>query len=341
MIDDPRLAGRVRPAPLAAREYWRVPASTCFAMRDPALGSLSPEASCPRRRSSWRSSAADAASRRLDGLGSVGIPDPTPRSLPLRLTSRSIAWTSIAISHLAPRPASWCPPPRHPSPRARRARRRGRPPGCDRTLQAPSSSCCASFRLGRRVAPRRARPGGRHGCHRPEPRHRRAGREVAPQSARGDVVLAAANMATCGSTPAARRPASSSTRTSPASIRALLSSLFDLRRFTGRGTGYRRHGRAGPDVDAWHCAARPATAGGRRTARSRAATCGIEIRRARALLRREAPFARPAGTPRTAFTRPQANGRPVTASERRLRDGPQSCVSQAGAASAFADQSLD
>lgn len=89
----------------------------------------------------------------------------------------------------------------------------------------------------------------------------------------------------------------------------LLGAMFDTRRFSGRGTGTIRGEARGADSAAW---LRSATGNLRFEVADGAidgADLWYEIRRARALLRRESLPARPAGPPRTPFTRLQASGR--------------------------------
>jgi len=89
----------------------------------------------------------------------------------------------------------------------------------------------------------------------------------------------------------------------------LLGAMFDTRRFSGRGTGTIRGEASGADSTAW---LRSATGNLRFEVADGAvdgADLWYEIRRARALLRRESLPARPAGPPRTPFTRLQASGR--------------------------------
>ena len=89
----------------------------------------------------------------------------------------------------------------------------------------------------------------------------------------------------------------------------LLGAMFDTRRFSGRGTGTIRGEARGADSAAW---LRSATGNLRLEVADGAiegADLWYEIRRARALLRRESLPARPAGPPRTPFTRLQASGR--------------------------------
>ncbi|MCU0757691.1 MAG: AsmA family protein [Steroidobacteraceae bacterium] len=89
----------------------------------------------------------------------------------------------------------------------------------------------------------------------------------------------------------------------------LLATMFETRRFSGRGTGTVRGEARGADSGAWLRSA----AGELRFEVADGAIEGAdlwyEIRRARSLLRREPPPARGTGAPRTAFTRLQASGR--------------------------------
>ena len=309
MIDDPRLAGRVRLAPLAAREWLARAGIDLPAMRDPkALGSLSFEGQLS---ATPKQLALESLTLRLDdstARGSVGIPDLDAETLPLRF---DLAVDRLDIDrYLAPGAASGKPVPAAAASVAAGAK--GQRAAADRQAATEpfklpvellrELDLVGALRLARGQVAGMAVTDLNLGIDAQAAKLRLNPLEATLFGGRyrGDLRVDAS-----GATPRLEFDEN----LAGIDLGPLLASLFDLRRFTGRGTGIVKGRAQGLDVDAWLRSA----AG---TVKLEVADGAIEggdlwyeIRRARALLRREAPPARPAGTPRTAFTRLQANGR--------------------------------